>query len=95
MNRVEVLDRMKALQDEKGAIIRAVMERFNLDMRGKSSDERQKAMLYGSSYTAEDRRQLNEINEKIEGLQHILREGFFPLKRLPKDTPEWVKAVLY
>jgi len=95
MNRAEVLDQIKTLRDEKGAILRAVMERFDLDMRDTSSNERRKAMLHGSSYTAEDRRQLNKINEKIEGLQHILREGFFSPKRPPKDTPEWVKTVLY
>lgn len=95
MNRAEVLDRMKTLRDEKDAIIRAVMERFDLDMRGKSSDECRKALLGGGTFTAEEWKQMDEIKEKIEGFKHALREGFFSSERSPKDPSAWVKELLY
>ena len=53
-------------------------------MYGKSVEERREKLLYGGLYTEEEEKVMSELDEKIDGYTHMLKEGFFK----PKQTPE-------
>ena len=93
MNRADLLAKIDALMEKRREIMEASWERW--DALYKFPAERLEALQYSDGFTPEERQLLEEIDEKYEGLQHMLDEGFFAAEQSPKDKPEWVKAALY
>lgn len=89
MNRIDILSRRRIFQAEKNRITGAVLARLDAETKDKSVRERQNALLYGGVHTEEERRQLGELDEKINGITHMLEHGFFQEKATPeKDEKE-------
>jgi len=88
MNREEVIEQRAACREEKNAIMKAVMKRFDEEMKDKSIQERQEVLLYSTPYTDEEKEQVNELDWKIRGLTHMLSEGFFKPKRAPRSKKD-------
>ncbi len=93
MDRFDVLASRAALQEKKDQLTAEAMSRFDVEMEGKSVAERQKRLVYGPIYTAEELSQLAGLDKRINGFTHMLNQGFFRGKQPPKKG-EW-KDPLY
>ncbi len=88
MNRSDILAQKKRLQREKYSIVEDAMARFDVTMEGKSVAERQKVLVYGSIYTAEELSQLAGLDKRINNYTHMLDQGFFREKQAPRKDEE-------
>ncbi len=88
MNRADVLARRQMLQEKMNHLTAEAMSRFDVEMQGKSVAERQKRLVYGPIYTAEELSQLAGINRRIDGFTHMLNQGFFQAKQVPRKDEE-------
>ncbi len=88
MNRADILASRAILQEEKDQLTAAAMARFDVEMQGKSVAERQKRLVYGPIYTAEEISQLAGIDKRINGFTHMLDQGFFREKPAPREDEE-------
>lgn len=95
MERTEVLNRMAALRTKERTIFDAYFERWDAEMEDKTSEERRSALLYGKVYTTEERSALDEIHGKINGLRHILRQGFLQEPRPQSPEQKMFAELLY
>jgi len=93
LNRADVLAARDALRDQKNFIMEVVTVRLDEEMYGKSVEERRETLLYGDFYTEEERKRLGELDEKIDGYTHMLKEGFFKPKQAPEKDED--KDLLY
>lgn len=88
MNQADILASKLKLQEEKDQLIAAAMTRFDEDMKGESVAERQKRLIYGLIYTAEEVSQLAGLDKRINGYTHMLDQGFFREKPAPRKDKE-------
>lgn len=88
MNRADVLARRQTLREEKNRIMGAIMDRWDVEMKDMSVEERQKALIYGRVHTDEEDSQLREVDRRIGGCNHMLNQGFFREKQAPRKDEE-------
>lgn len=88
MNRTNVLAARDVLRDKKNFIMEVVTVRLDGEMYGKSVEERREKLLYGNLYTEEEKKALSDLDEKIDGYTHMLKEGFFKPKQAPEKDEE-------
>lgn len=88
MNRADVLAARDYLRDKKNIVMEGVMARLDVKMCGQSVSERLRALIYDDFYTEEEEKVITELDVKIDGYTHMLKEGFFKPKRIPKKDDD-------
>ena len=88
MNLADVLARRQTLREKKDHLTAEAMNRFDVEMQGKSVAERQKRLVYGPIYTAEELSQLAGFDKRISGVNHMLQRGFFTVEQIPRKDDE-------
>jgi len=88
MNRADVLAARDALRDSKNFVMEKVVVRLDAEMYGKSIVERRRKLMYDDLYTEEEKKTINELDIKIDGYTHMLKEGFFKPEQPEKEKDE-------
>ena len=86
MNKADILKQIDAIMEKRREIMEISWKRWDDLYRQKLPAERLEYLQYSDGYTPEERALIKEIDEKYEGLRHILDEGFFAPDRPPKEV---------